>query len=228
MRFLSPTITIDSDHPAVVSFMQKTAGNEKNKRAVAVKLFNAVRDGIVYDLYAHIFYRFHYSASNTLRRKKGYCVSKACLLCALGRAAGIPSRLGLADIQNHGAVSDVVDMMGSNIFVYHGFVEFFLQGKWIKATPAFDASVCDKHNIALVTFDGYQDAVFPSHDLEGNLYVEYLKYHGSYADLPLEEIIPAYQKVYGDERVDLWLQLQKEDLKTRVDNIPGMDDISEP
>ena len=28
--------------------------------------------------------------------------------------------------------------MGTDLFVYHGYAELFLDGKWVKATPAFN------------------------------------------------------------------------------------------
>lgn len=211
--YLSPTELIDSDHPEIAAFSQKVASNEKSEIAVACKLFNVVRDKISYNPYTYFYKRSHYKASNVLKQKNGYCVSKACLLCALGRAAGIPTRLGLADIRNHGASQDIIDMMGTDIFTYHGYVEFFLNGKWIKATPAFDRPVYKKHRIPVLTFDGQQDAVFPARNLDGNPYVEYLKYHGTYADLPFDDIVKGFRSVYGDERVDLWIQMLESELE---------------
>ncbi len=205
--YLAPTEIIDSDHPAIVEFIQKTAGNEKDEIAVACKLFAAVRDEIAYNPRTHFYRKSHYQASNVIERKSGYCVSKACLLCALGRASGIPSRLGLADIRNHGATREVVELMGTDIFTYHGFTEFFLAGKWVKATPAFDRPVYEKHNIPLLEFNGLEDAVFPSHDLNGNPYVEYLKYHGTFADLPLDDLVLAFRETYGNDRVDFWIEM---------------------
>ena len=198
---------IDTENPSVLEYALKTAGSAKDDISKACALFAAVRDGIAYDPYSPFFHRSHYQAGNVLERKSGYCVSKACLLCALGRALGIPSRLGFADIRNHGASREMVDLMGTNIFTFHGFTEFFLEGRWVKATPAFDLSVCEKHRIPLVAFDGRKDALFPSHDLNGNVYVEYVQYHGSFADLPLEDLLRSFRNVYGDERVDEWIEL---------------------
>lgn len=203
--YLSPTEVIDSDHPGVVEYALKSAGNSRDDVSKACALFRAVRDEIAYDLFSPFYLASHYQASTVLQRKSGFCVSKACLLCGLGRASGIPSRLGFADIRNYGASQEVVDQMGTNVFTFHGFVEFFLEGRWVRATPAFDPTVCEKHNIALVAFNGREDAVFPSHDLNGNRYVEYIRYHGSFADLPLEGLMPAFRTTYGDERIDLWI-----------------------
>lgn len=205
--YLTPTETIDSDHPSVIEYARRSCGSGRDDVSKACALFNAVRDEIRYDPMTHFHRKSHYQASNVLESKSGYCVSKACLLCAMGRAMGIPARLGFADIRNHGATAQIVDLMGTNIFTFHGFVEFLLDGRWVKATPAFDRSVYEKHHIPLVTFNGRDDAIFPSHDLKGNLYVEYITYHGTFADLPLENLVRAFRKTYGDERVDQWIRM---------------------
>jgi hypothetical protein len=97
--------------------------------------------------------------------------------------------------------------MGTDIFAYHGFVELHLDNAWIKATPAFNLEIYKKHHIAPVDFNGKDDAIFPSHDLHNNPYVEYLTFHGSFHDLPLEQILRGWRNTYGDDRVDAWIQL---------------------
>jgi len=205
--YVTPTEVIDCDHPSIVQYALLIAGNANNERAKACALFDAVRDEVIYEPITHFYLKSHYRASNVLNRRNGYCVSKACLLCALGRASGIPTRLGFADIRNHGASQEIIDMMGSNIFTFHGFVEFYLEGQWVRATPAFDRSIYEKHNISLITFDGKKNAVFPSHDLNGNMYVEYITYHGTFADLPFEDLMKSFRRIYTDERVDQWIEL---------------------
>lgn len=215
--YLTPTEVIDSDHPSIIAYTEKVSGAAPDPISKACALFAAVRDEVVYDPITHFYRQSHYRASNVLERKSGYCVSKACLLCALGRAAGIPARLGFADIRNHGAAPQIVEMMGTNIFTFHGFVEFFLEDRWVKATPAFDRSVHEKHNIPLVVFNGREDAVFPSHDLDGNMYVEYIRYHGVYADLPLDDLMRSFRRIYGSERVDQWIEMLESDLRVESD-----------
>ncbi|MCA1960664.1 MAG: transglutaminase family protein [Desulfomonile sp.] len=203
--YLRPTVVIDSEHPDVIKFAETAVGAVNNKTEQASRLFYAVRDGIIYDPHTPFYRPEHYRASNVLKRGRGFCVPKAVLLCALGRACGIPSRLGLADIRNHGASGELVEMMGCKIFAFHGFTEFYLDGKWLKATPSFDSGLCHKHNIAPLTFDGTCHAIFPSTDLAGNPYVEYLTYHGHFADLPLEPILAGWRKTYGEDRVKAWI-----------------------
>lgn len=210
-RYLNPTNIIDSNHPSITNYALKLTETAENDISKACALFKAVRDDIIYDPFSPFYLAAHYQASNVLNRKSGYCVSKACLLCALGRTMGIPTRLGFADIRNYGASKEMTELMGTNIFTFHGFVEFFLENRWVKATPAFDPSIYEKHNIPQMNFDGCQDSVFPSHDLNGNIYVEYIKYHGFFADLPLNDLLKSFRKNYTDERVDQWIQMLDEE-----------------
>ncbi|MFZ5867143.1 MAG: transglutaminase-like domain-containing protein [Thermodesulfobacteriota bacterium] len=203
-EYLKPTAILDSTHPEVVRFAQEVVGDATDPVLKARKLFYAVRDKIAYDVQTPFYLPEHYQASAVLKRGRGFCVPKASLLCALGRACGIPSRLGLTDIRNQGASPELIEMMGCDIFTYHGFVEFLLNGKWVKLTPAFDQVVFEKHQIPPVEFDGEHDAVLPSHDLNGKPYVTYIKYHGSFADLPLDEVLLGWDRTYGPERVRAW------------------------
>lgn len=204
-QYLQPTEILESEHPDIVKFVTEAIDGAVDPIERACRLFLAVRDQIAYDPKVPFYKPEHYKAGYVLKLGRGYCVTKACLLCTAGRAAGIPSRLGLVDLHNRGANPDIIEVLGCDIFTYHGYVEFLLEGKWLKATPAFDSSVFQKHNIAPVTFDGRNDAVFPSHNLDGAPYAEYLTHHGTFADLPLEALLKSWNKIYGEERVQMWI-----------------------
>ncbi|MGB9630103.1 MAG: transglutaminase-like domain-containing protein, partial [Thermodesulfobacteriota bacterium] len=122
--FLTSTEVIDSDHGTVQDYARKVIGNSTDPVEVAVKLYLAVRDEILYDPYSPFYLPEHYRASYVLKRGKSFCVPKASLLCALGRACGIPSRIGLADVRNHLTTKQLIEIFGTDLFVYHGFVEF--------------------------------------------------------------------------------------------------------
>ena len=134
-----PTGIIDSDHPQIVAFTRNLVEQTpEDPTERAVKLYYAVRDDIWYDPYFPFHLPQYYRASFILKQKRGYCVSKASLLCAMGRAAGIPSRVGFATVKNHLATRQLLKYIGTDLFVYHGFVEFYLGSKWVKATPTFN------------------------------------------------------------------------------------------
>ena len=205
-KYLSPTAIIDSDHQTVKDY---AAGVLKNAAsdpiAKAIKLYYAVRDVIWYDPYLPFFRPEHYRASNVLKKGRAFCVGKASLLCALGRVCGIPSRVGFATVRNHLATKQLLEFLGSDLFVYHGFVEFYLDHKWVKATPAFNIELCRKHRVIPLEFNGREDSIFHPYNSEKKQFMEYVDDHGTYVDIPVEEIITGWEKTYGKNRVRNWI-----------------------
>jgi transglutaminase-like putative cysteine protease len=205
-RYLAPTAIIDSDHKMIRDYAMETVGANTEPVEMAVKLYLAVRDNILYDPYSPFYLPEHYRASYVLKRGRSFCVPKASLLCALGRACGIPSRVGYADVRNHLATKQLLDFIGSNLFVYHGFVEFYLEGKWVKATPAFNSSLCRKHKVPPLEFNGRDDSLFQTYNLENQKFMEYVKFYGIYEDIPVDQIVAAWKKAYGEDRVRTWIK----------------------
>jgi len=205
-KYLDPTPIIDSDHPSIIDYATETIGETKDISHRAIKLYYAVRDGIWYDPYYPFYLPEHYQASNVLKSGRGYCVCKASLLCALGRTCGIPSRVGFADVKNHLATKQLIEFLGSDLFVYHGFVEFFLDGKWVKATPAFNRELCGKHSVAPLEFNGREDSIFHPYNLQKKQFMEYVADHGTYADIPVDIIVTAWKEAYGNARVNSWIE----------------------
>ena len=169
-----------------------------------------MRDGIQYDPYSPFYLPEHYRASYVLRRGRSFCIPKASLLCALGRACGIPSRVGFADVRNHLATKQLIDFFGSDLFVYHGFVEFYLNRNWVKATPAFNSELCKRHKVPPLEFNGRDDSLFQTYNLENKKFMEYVKFHGIYADIPVALIVEAWRKAYGEKLIKNWIKRLEE------------------
>ncbi len=218
-KYLSPTAIIDSDHNMVIDYALasvKGAGDDPIEKAV--KLYYAVRDVIWYDPYLPFYRPEHYRASNVLKRGRAFCVGKATLLCALGRACGIPSRVGFADVRNHLATKQLLEFLGSDLFVYHGFTEFYLDGKWRKATPAFNIQLCKKHKVIPLEFDGCNDSIFHPYNIDKKQFMEYVADHGTYADIPVDKIVAEWKATYGRDRVNQWIEgFEASDSSTRRD-----------
>ncbi len=206
-KYLTPTAMLDSDHVAVRGFAAETVGGSTEPVEQAVKLYYAVRDGIWYDPYSPFYLPEHYRASRLLEVARGYCVQKAALLAALGRVVGIPSRLSFATVRNHLATRQLLDYLGSDLFVYHGVVELHLEGQWVKATPAFNRELCNRHGVTPLEFDGRQDSVFQAYNENHQKFMEYLAFHGHSADVPIGDLLRAWREAYGAERVDGWIAM---------------------
>jgi transglutaminase-like putative cysteine protease len=205
--YLKPTAIIDSDHETIADYAKRTVEDAgSDPVSMAVKLYYAVRDVIWYDPYLPFYKPEHFRASNVLKKGRAFCVGKATLLCALGRACGIPSRVGFADVRNHLATRQLLEFLGSDLFVYHGFTEFYLNGRWCKATPAFNIQLCKRHNVVPLEFDGRRDSIFQPFNADNKLFMEYVADHGAYADIPVDEIVAAWEKEYGLERIRRWIK----------------------
>ncbi|MGB9629851.1 MAG: transglutaminase, partial [Thermodesulfobacteriota bacterium] len=126
------------------------------------------------------------------------------------RACGIPSRIGLADVRNHLTTHQLLEFIGTDLFVYHGFVEFYLEGKWVKATPAFNRTLCERHHVPPLEFNGREDSLFQPYNLKNQKFMEYVAFHGVYADVPVDQIVLGWRKAYGEERVNRWIKLFEE------------------
>jgi len=194
--YLKPTFVIDSDSKVIKEKATLLTEKHNSQKEKAKELFYFVRDEVKYNPYLAFCSFEDYRASKTLQRGEGYCIQKAVVLTALARAVGIPARLGFADIKNHLAPKKLIEMMETNIFVYHGYSELWLNNKWVKATPAFNIEMCNKFDLKPVEFDGVTDAIFHKRNKKGEPHIEYIKYHGTYADLPFKEIMQAFINQY--------------------------------
>jgi transglutaminase-like putative cysteine protease len=194
--YLRPGTFVDSDNPGIVAFARGTAGTDKPSADAAVRLYYAVRDDIVYDPYRVFDEPETYRASAVLAAGRGYCVGKAALLAAAARAIGIPSRLAFADVRNHLATPRLLSLVGTDVFIYHGITELWLDGRWVKATPTFNVSLCEKFHIQTLEFDGRSDAILHPYDRSGRQHMEYVRQRGNYADVPLDILMPAMLETY--------------------------------
>jgi transglutaminase-like putative cysteine protease len=194
--YLQPTPFIDSDHPEVIKFARRSAADAGSKTDQAVRIFFAVRDQIKYDPYTIDLAEDKFRASVVLGKKSGYCVEKALLLAAAARALGIPSRLRFATVRNHLTTERLKQIMKTDLFIYHGYTEMFLDNRWVKATPTFNLSLCERFGVKPLDFDGIHDAIFHEFDRKGNRHMEYVHDHGFFADLPYEMIMATFRKHY--------------------------------
>jgi transglutaminase-like putative cysteine protease len=194
-EYLSPGRYIDSAHPGISAFAEKHAKG-KGERERAVSLYYAVRDQIRYNPFLDFTDRKVFRASAVLEAGQGFCVGKASLLAACARAAGIEARVGFADVKNHLTTPRLAETMGSDLFVYHGYSDLRIDGKWVKATPAFNLALCTRFRVKPLEFDGHADSIFHPFDEDERRHMEYLRDRGVYADVPVDEIQQAFRDAY--------------------------------
>lgn len=194
--YLEPTYFIDSDSPSIIEYASKRCRRIDSAKDKAIALYYGVRDDIRYDPYSMEDKQESVRASFTLKKRSGFCVPKAVLLTAVLRAQGIPARLGFADVKNHLATQRLLALMDIDLFVYHGYVEIFINAGWVKATPAFNLTLCQHFHVKPLDFDGVHDSLFHEFDTQGNRHMEYVSDHGTFSDLPYETIYGAFKRYY--------------------------------
>lgn len=194
--YLQATYYLNFDDPTVSEFTEKNCDQKAEPKAKAVQLYYAVRDIIKYDPYDLQRNREALRASAVVQKGSGYCVAKSVLLAAAARQQNIPARLGFADVTNHLSSAKLRRIMKSDIFIYHGYTELFLDGRWLKATPAFNLSLCTRFKVKPLEFDGTKDSLLHEYNMLGQKHMEYLRDHGHFADLPFDRIFDAYEKQY--------------------------------
>ena len=195
-RYLEPGEFVDSGAAAVTAFAREAAGPGDDPVARAVRLYYAVRDDIIYTPYCDFTDVETFRASACVARGAGFCVAKATLLTAAARAARIPARVGFADVRNHLCTPKLRALMGTDSFVYHGYTDLYLEGRWVKATPAFDRGLCAKFGVKALDFDGRADSLFQPYDVAGRRHMEYLLDRGTREDVPVPEIMAAFAEHY--------------------------------
>ena len=192
-EYLCTTPFLDFQHGSFETF---TAGIDRNlpEKEIAIALYFLVRDAFLYDPYHLDLTNEGLKASNVLNKKRSWCVEKSSVLAACLRKFGIPSRLGYAIVTNHIGVEKLTHYLRREEIVFHGFVDVFLNGKWVKCTPAFDQRICRISGVSPLDWDGETDSLFQEYD-QGKHFMEYKHFYGTFSDVPIE-LMNAEMKAY--------------------------------
>jgi len=196
MDYLSPTYFFDYESDEIQAFIAEYKDTPLSKKEIAKQLYVKVRDTWRYDPYTLSFSEEKYRASDIAKRSKGHCIDKSIVLIASLRALGIPARIHLAKVKNHIGVKRLLEKFGSNELTNHGMVDAYIHDKWLKLSPAFNASMCALFNVAPVDFDGENDAVLQAYNEEGSLFMEYLEDYGHFEDVPVAFMVKNAREHY--------------------------------
>ncbi len=200
-EYLRPTRFVNFDHAAVAQYARTAVESAlvpeaRTPKNIAVALFYRVREDIRYNPYRLSLDPEAFVASNIAGFAEGHCIVKAILFTACLRYWGIPARLGFANVRNHLSTPRFIEFLRTDVFAFHGYTDVFIDGRWLKATTAFNKSLCDKFNVDALDFDGESDALFHQFDRKGNAYMEYIEDLGLHADLPYDLMVKTFRKHY--------------------------------
>lgn len=196
--FLKATAFIDWRHAAIQAQLAKLEVGDLAAVRRAEVLFAFVRDQVAYEWMAKGQSR-SYVASHVLAEARGFCVQKAVLLCALSRAAGIPTALVICDLQDEQLPGRYVAAMGHSVIYNHGLVAFWLDGRWVKADPALSPDIVQRKGFRPIVFDGRSDALHAATTLDGAPHAAYVRFHGLFEDLPFDWLMAGYRAAYREK-----------------------------
>lgn len=198
-RYLVPTPFLDFEQPEVERFTREAVVGARAPREQAVRLFLAVRDLVRYDAFNIRMTPACFRASSVVREGGAFCIPKAVLLAAGARLLGIPAAIGLSDVVNHFSTPRMQKIMGNrDVFMHHGWVALHIEGRWVKAVPAFNKELCALMRVPPTDFDGQHDAVLQQFKDDGSVHMEYLRDHGVWSDVPYLRIVEDWDGYYPD------------------------------
>lgn len=187
---------VDSGNTDVVKFAHDAIGASREPVEQVRRLYYRVRDDFRYDPYIDYADPENYRASNCLGTGKGFCIPKAALMAAAARSLGIPARVGYADVRNHLATTKLLEHLGTDVFIYHGYADLLVGGRWVKATPCFNLTLCERFGVQPLEFDGINDAMLHPFDTGQRRHMEYLRRRGVFDDVPFDEILLEMRATY--------------------------------
>jgi len=154
---LRPTPWLQSDHPrlkAIGEPVSRFASSDARKMEILM------RKALPY--MGRVDFAGHFSALETMDRRAGDCTEAAVLLAALGRSAGIPTKVVNGLVYSRERYHGV-----SNAFMPHSWVLAYVDGEWRSYDLAFGAF--DSTHIALTVGDGDARSVLAANQLAGLL-----------------------------------------------------------
>ncbi len=162
-KYLHPTYFCDYEHQTIIDMAHELTKGCETDKDKALKVFYFVRDEIPFML------DYIVKASETLKKRYGFCVTKANLHIALLRALGIPARYHLAHLKKEclkGVIATGAYNGLPDIITFHPWVECYLNDKWISCDTLFDEKLVkaiykkgihSKEEIHTIEWDGKTD-----------------------------------------------------------------------
>jgi len=86
--------------------------------------------------------------------------------------------------------------MDTEDFRWHGYVSLKLEGRWFKATPAFNIEMCRRFGVPALEFDGTSDSLLHAYDARNQRFMEYVRDRGVHDDLPYEDAARDWRAAY--------------------------------
>jgi hypothetical protein len=99
-------------------------------------------------------------------------------------------------VRNHLSTERMRQVMQTDVFFWHGYSEILVEGRWLKATPAFNIELTERFGLLPLEWDGRSDSIYHPFDKTGNRHMEYVHQRGSFDDMPLAAIVDDFWRLY--------------------------------
>jgi transglutaminase-like putative cysteine protease len=206
---LAATAFLDHGSEQVRRFVEETLRDRPGTEVDnVIALYYAVRDRLIYDVYDADLSRPGLRASAILSRGRGFCVHKSIVFAAACRAVGTPSRLVFADVRNHLASGRLRELVGGDLFCFHTLTSVYLGGRWVKATPVFNKTLCRLYGMSPLEFDGTADSLFQPYDARGRRFMEFVRGHGEFDDFPYQLVVDGIRTAHPNLFASRYLTAQ--------------------
>jgi len=192
--FLKSSENVNFEHANMQQYIEDFKGLS-DKKELAIKLYEKVRDGFLYDPYHLDISSKALVASEIVLKKRAWCVEKSLVLIACLRAVEIPAKFGFAIVVNHLGIEKLETYLQRKEIVFHGFVSVFLDNRWVICTPAFDQKVCRFAGVEPLKWNGENDSLFQEFTKDKK-HMEYVKYYGFFDEIPFELMHAEMKKYY--------------------------------
>lgn len=169
-EYLKPTELCDCDNESVKDKAQELIKGAETSKEAAIRIFHFVRDGILYG--ADVV---DAKASDTLKRRVGFCMSKANLQIAFLRAVGIPARYHRAGVKKdalRGLVLNIVYRNLPDTLWIHCWCECYPSQTWLSCEAVLDEALYrgaigkglyTREQIPTIDWDGGSDLIMMTH-----------------------------------------------------------------
>jgi transglutaminase-like putative cysteine protease len=189
MNYSDYTFYFDFEHPTIQQIIENYKSSQLSKSEITIELYNYVRNHWRYDSFNINFKNESYKASFIADRTSGNCVEKSIVLIACLRGLGIPARLHLSKVKNHIAVERLTKKLGTNELTPHGMINAYLNGEWLKKSPAFNKELCELYNVEPLEFDGISNSFLQQCNNDGNEFMEYIENYGHFEGVPVDFMV---------------------------------------
>jgi transglutaminase-like putative cysteine protease len=196
INYLKATYYFDFETEEIQNLIKDLKSPLLTSNEKVSKLYLKIRDNWRYNPYRISLDKNSYKASIIAKKSETHCIDKSILFIACLRGLKIPAKIHLAKVKNHIGIERIIEKFGTDEISPHGMVDVFVNGKWLKASPAFNIELCHKCNVAPLEFNGDKDSVFQQFDNSGNKFMEYLEDYGSFDDVPMDFIVKNFKENY--------------------------------